>query len=287
MSKIDKIRDFAREHIEKCYEQAADPFERRPYHGWWHTHDVYDRFCVLKQAVRSVDEKAISEEEGEAGEGASVMHDFDQTYVKVLNSEGLLMRKRFSGPIEGTSAMRMVDIMDKIGGFTTDQKAVGVEAIMATVPDWDGKKNRLIQPNLKPGVRLTSVLLAIADLGGGVMGGAAFAKEGRLVFTEDHLYVLDALLTCNSSSPPKNAPFLAERIVTYMRGQVAFLDGFIDRLFEEIIPLVPVCFREAILSVCDKGHAARREVQKLSKWAAEMQEKEDYMNLFRFMGYQV
>ncbi|OGZ72005.1 MAG: hypothetical protein A2908_01005 [Candidatus Staskawiczbacteria bacterium RIFCSPLOWO2_01_FULL_38_12b] len=284
--RLESLRCLASDHIGTNYEESRDPYQQRPYHSRWHTFDTHARFVSLASAVRNRNPDLISESDIMAGEAAAFAHDTDQTCMYVTGPFGK-MRKRFSGPIEGASAIWCIRMMDQVGGFTPSQKEVAAEAIMGTVPAWDGVKNRLIQPNLRPGVKLATILLAIADLGGGVMGGTAFAKEGRLVFVEDNLFVLEALLETGMRDVPSNAQFLCEKIVAYMGSQIGFLKGVADRLEEEILPLVLVEVRDPIRSVCTGTTAADKACRGVWEWTQEMADKKDYMNLFRFMGYRV
>lgn len=286
MNKIEAVAKRVHEEMGPKYWWTPDAYEVRPYHGSWHIADTRSRTVFVVDTVRRLCPDLITHEEEEAAEAAAWAHDVDQSCIYTNGPNGK-MRKRFSGPIEGASAIWLARTMDEIGGFTPHQKEVAVEAIMGTVPAWDAAKKRLIQPNLKSGVRVTTIILALADIGGGVIGGAPFAKEGRLVFTEDHLYVLDALQACNMLEVPENAQDLCEKVVAYLESQISFLKGVADRVEEEMLPLVPEKARDPIRSVCVGTPAAHKAAVEVHDWAQGMLERKDYMNLFRFMGYRV
>lgn len=282
MSILTTVRNEARSYIDR-YEQANDPREVRPYHSWWHTDDVHDRVVRLIKAIRINAPELVTDEDADATQAAAYAHDVVQTCIYIKGQNGT-MRKRFSGPIEGASAMWLLTVVGD--SFTAVQKETAVEAIMATVPAWDGAKMRLIQPNLKPDVKLTTVLMALADLGGGVMDGAAFADEGRLVYVEDHVYALDALLSANGNLP-SNAAFLAEQMVKYLGSQIGFLKGVADRVEEEMLSLVVEVARDPIRSVCIGTEAAHKAAVKVYEKAKQMAGCAEYAQLFKFMGYNI
>lgn len=281
MSTLNDVRIAAQKIICLNYEHSPDPREFRAYHTWDHTVGVHYNFVRLANAVRHVAPEMISDEYLEAGEGAAYAHDVDQTCIYVQGPHGT-MRKRFPGLIEAASAMWLVRVTKT---WTQEQKEAAIEAIMGTVPKLDSGKKRLTQPNLTPGVKITTVLLALADLGDGVMGGPLFAKRGRLMFIEDHIYVLDAL-TKHNGQPP-NSAFLAQQMIDYLGGQNDFLKGVQDRIEEELLPLIPEKCKDAIRSVCTGTQAAHQASLEVWEQAAQMADRKEFTNIFRFMGYRV
>ena len=287
---LDDVAEIMRKCIVEHYEVSLDPYCVLPYHRASHTFkDVLSRFKCLVEAVRAEAYGFLPDDEVEGATAGVYGHDADQTF-EMVEVNGLLMRKRFSGLIEPASAMFLARSMRKVGGFNHKQIDIAVEGVMATVPAWDGQRMRLTQPNLKPGVRLTSVLLALADIGAGVISGAPFANEGRMVFTEDHLYVLKAFLAVDYDIDrvrTEDLTSFSTAIINYLGGQVSFLQGQADRVEEEILPLVPKETVEPIRQVCTGTAAARKSTEDLYAWAKQMRDNEDYANLFRIMGYPV
>ena len=284
MDWLQMVRRRAKERIDMMAAKGNGPMASLDYHRWQHTEEVEERFGHLCDAVRRAGSHLISEENELAGRAAAYAHDVDQSCVYVPGPNGL-MRKRFTGLIEASSAMWLLAMLEEMEApVTVPQKEVMVEAILATVPEWDRVKNRLTQPNLKPGVRLTSVLLAIADLGGGVMDGRKFAREGREVMREDHLYIRQAICDADGGLP-RNTKILADIMVGYLGGQMAFLQAVEDRLGQEILPLVVLEVREPIRGVCNKAPEARTAALQVYEHASELAGQERYGNLFTFMGY--
>ena len=279
--RVDAFAKVVLPWISEQYENPKSlPFDRLWFHTAEHTKGVHRRYVQLVNAIRSQYPDLISDDEQEAGEYAALAHDVDQTYMVIDGKHGK-KRKRFSGFIEPASAIWAIRLLGS--RLTNPQKETLIEGIMGTVPAWDPEKKRLNQPNLKPGCKLTTVLLAMADLGDATMDGTSFGRNGRLMIKEDHLYILEALID-SQGRLPANASFLCERMVEELTNEEELLDSIRD-LVDLYLSLVPCEIQPIILGECIGVEKARFYCRAVAAQVQSLYQGKQYDAIFHYVGY--
>lgn len=160
-----------------------------------------------------------------------------------------IKRKRETGPNEQATIDGEIDFMDQVNAqrqshglsplFTDRHKTLLTDAILSTVPGWDGAT--VFQPNLQKlstgvpdEVKLFNHAMAWADLKGVFTGGLErFEKEGDLNLLEDYPDIMEvATHPEDYSSEVKEV--VAERIRKWRADQISFSKAQWDQLQEQL-----------------------------------------------------
>lgn len=286
--------------IKERFEDAdarRNPHDLLAYHGHVHTENVMRRVATILRAIADADPSLVGERDGERGRLAGAFHDVAQEYGKKeeRGADGgivKLMRERRRGANEAASVQEALSFMEETNTgegktiFSEEDMRVVAEAIGATVPAYDARRNTVIQPALNEGSHIVARALALADLGGAGMDGARhFRDEGAAEFRELNLDIADALAGRARGEPitdERKAAF-AQRMAAWFASQPDFARGRKVLLEQELAGL-PEAVREAlktkVFAKFDESIAAADE-----RAAAAKAPGASFEDLASLMGY--
>src|SRR3989344_3856085 len=231
-----KAIEYARDNIRKRFEEETDnPENNLEYHRRDHTDAVLRRVdAILNTLKASLKEMAL-------GKVAGAFHDTVQNWVETPDANtGVPKRKRFIGDNEKASAEEASAFMnetnkDGIDVFSADDIKQVVEAIMVTVPGFNGKT--VIQPGLQKDSPLVVLTIALADLGAAGMDGAEqYLKEGDENFREENIDIARAIENGQSITSDQAETF-KQRMIGWTKFQPIFATGRQEMLEQEIAGL--------------------------------------------------
>ena len=201
INKVEQSEDVFGQYIEKGEKEAVnlmkERFDNNPdernrldFHNAQHTNDIIRRTKNILSALEKIG--FASWHDIEIGTLAAAFHDTTQKWEESIIQDGPLskiIRKRFTGENENTSAEEAVAFMEKSNQevrqeiFSLKDINMAREAIIATIPGFNLELKTVVQPNLNGHSSFIARALALADLGAaGMDGPKVFCREGDAVF---------------------------------------------------------------------------------------------------------
>src|SRR3989344_3264854 len=227
--------------LKKRYEGQPEEENNLPFHNSEHTMGVIRRTEKILKAIQAADQNLVNSHDLEIGRLASAFHDTVQEWDK-----------------------------------NTVQRAIN-----ATVPGWDMENKTIKQPNLQDNNSLVERAVALSDLAtAGMDGPEKFVKEGKALFREENLDILEAVRSGEDIPKDKQESF-KKRILGYLKSQANFAKGRQARLEEEIQPIRHEEAREAVAKLFSRFEDS---IQK-SKEVADEAEGMTFEELVEYMGY--
>lgn len=279
--------DRALSMIKERYEDSAEERDNLPFHNSQHTEGVIRRTEAVLSAIREADPSLVSERDIALGRLAGAYHDTVQKWEENRVADGQftkVIRRRFAGNNEKSSADESVAFMDKAWNdgdeiFSKADKAVMREAIGVTEPGWDSVNKTVVQPQLSEDSSLIARAVALADLGtAGIDGSQAFTNEGKTLFKEDNLDILDAIRNGKFSDEQK--VYFKQRMLEWLNTQVGFARGRKARLAIEV-HAIPEHARYAVARLFGKFDDSIRAAEEVAQRAEAM----SFGDLADYMGY--
>ena len=274
--------------LKKRYEGQPEEENNLPFHNSEHTLGVIRRTEKILKAIQAADQNLVNSHDLEIGRLASAFHDTVQEWEKNTINDGnfeKVLRKRFAGNNETASSNEAVAFMVRANEnefvFSDNDKKTVQRAINATVPGWDMENKTIKQPNLQDNNSLVERAVALADLAtAGMDGPEKFVKEGKALFREENLDILEAVRSGEDIPKDKQESF-KKRILGYLKSQANFAKGRQARLEEEIQPIRHEEAREAVAKLFSRFEDS---IQK-SKEVADEAEGMTFEELVEYMGY--
>lgn len=273
-----RATEAALEKIQERFEKAANPENNLEYHRQDHTHAVLRRVeMILNTLKASLTDTAL-------GKIAAAFHDTVQNWEEMQDANtGVLKRKRFAGKNETSSAEEASVFMNEVNQdgqniFSEDDIKMVMEAIMVTVPGFNGKT--VIQPGLQKDSPLVVLAMALADLGAaGIDGAEQFLSEGDANFREENLDISRAIATGNPIAPDQTEKY-RQRMLGWTKFQPVFAQGR-QEAFENEISGLPDNQKESMRSLFNKFD----ESIKASQERIAKRESMTFEELVKDMGY--
>jgi hypothetical protein len=263
--------------VKERFEDAPDKRDRLPFHNVEHTQGVVDATEAVLRALKTNLPDDISERDIQLARLIASHHDTVQKWSddSVVDGDNTkILRKREITDNEAASAEELFAFMDKVNSgspmgdvFTDEDKKIAREAIMTTVPDFDGENSTAFQPNLSERSSLIARAVALADLGAAGMGGAEhYRRDGDTFFMEENLDIFDAIQDPGSITDVQKEYF-SGRMLGWAKFQSTFARGRQKRLHEELQGL-PEDARGAVSALFDKFDESIEAAEKLGKLRA-------------------
>lgn len=277
------------------------------FHNSEHTEGVILGIETILSVMQESDSSLVSDRDIAIGRLIAAWHDVVQEWEpnEVEEKEGefagkkKLFRKRKIKDNEKASSGELVSFMiEKVSVtgakiFTKDELFLVVESIDATVPGWDPENKTVSQPNLekkkedsrrnkKIKISMVEIALALADLGvAGMDGPEKFAEDGKRLFREENLDVLEAVKSRGIDGIPTDSQiYFKQRMINWLRSQSGFVQGRQKRLDAEL-QVVPESARQAVLDLFNKFEDSIGASVKVIASCESM----TFGELARYMGY--
>lgn len=286
---METIRNWCVNYLILHYEVASDHRANLAYHDSAHSLRVASDTVHILSLIRSVKPTLVSARDIQLGELAGLTHDLIQQWnVRTSTLDGFtkIEKNRKTGLNERASAAVAIRIMKDINELVGREIFTEIDfyriqnALLATVPSFDLILQTIYQVHLTLTNDPLAIALALADLGGGAIGGGRrFQMEGDALFREMNDDI--ALLVHKGVVlSPLHQESIRNRILNWSEGQIAFakgrkslLKGEIARLPDDVHALV-----SSFMGFWDEAIA--NAVSKLG----ERQEM-DYEHLMGDVGY--
>lgn len=279
--------------IRERYEENENPADNLAYHNSIHTFNVIQRVDTILKAIHTADPNLVSKRDIQLGKLAAAYHDTVQKWEPTSPDplSHIVKRKRFAGENEEASyqvaAAFMNDVnQDMTNMFSDDDRRVVHEAILATVPGFNGKT--VIQPNLHEDSSVISRVLAIADINTvGIDGISALVHEGDALFREENIDILDAIRG-NHQFSPLELEAIKNRILPFSKFQMGFAEGRKEQFETEIAGIPSENAKKAVRSLFPNYTDERfhKNIEELKQLIAE-REVMSPENLMSEVGYQL
>lgn len=287
-SNIEKAISEAMDLLKERYEDQLEEKDNLPFHNVEHTQGVMRRVEAILKAIQEADPALVSDHDIEIGRLASAYHDTVQQWEENRVKDGdfeKVLRKRFIGKNETASSDEAVAFMLKANEneviFSDDDKVTVQRAIDTTVPGWDVKNGTVMQPNLKESNSPVERALALSDIGvAGIDGPEKFLPEGKALFREENLDILEAIRS-GEDIPKAKQEFFKKRMVGWLKSQAGFAKGRQARLEEEIKSIPSEEARKSVAKLFSKFE----DSIKASKEVADEAEGMTFEELVKYMGY--
>lgn len=273
--------------IKERYENSSEEKNNLPFHNVQHTEGVIRRTEIVLSAIREADPSLVSERDIKLGRLAAAYHDTIQRSEENKVTDGQftkVLRRRFAGANEKASAEEGVAFMNEVNSrgksvFSENDKDVIREAVDATVPSWDPVNKTVMQPKLADNSSLIARAVALADLGNaGMDGGEVYINEGKALFREEQLDIIEALKSGDVS--PEQQEYFKKRMVSWHQSQVGFARGRQQRLEAEL-QAIPEAARDSVATLFSKFDESVRASEEF----AHLSEAMGFEEIARDMGY--
>lgn len=245
---METIRNWCVNYLILHYEVASDHRANLAYHDSAHSLRVARDTVHILRLVQSYQPSQISDRDIQLGEIAGLTHDLIQQWgTQTSSANGFIKIEKYrkTGFNEKASAAIAIRIMKDINEYVgreiftnTDFYRINA-ALLATVPVYDPVLQTIYQDYLALTDDPLAIALALADLGGGAIGGRSrYQMEGDALFRELNDDI--AILTHKGiilSAPHMES--IRNRILDWSRGQIAFASGRKVLSMNEIAKLPP------------------------------------------------
>lgn len=293
---IAKALGLVRENFENNKEEKNN----LSFHNSEHTKGVIERTIKILLAYKKTNPD-VTDHDFEVAAVAAACHDTVQKYISnVIREEKgdfkgqeKVMRKRLAGNgdveledgtitlgNEAASVNEALALIQKANEsrviFNDNDKVTVQKAISATFPDFNGKT--VIQPNLKEDSSFIERALALADLGtAGIDGPEKYEKEGKDLFREENLDIVDAIKNGVENIPQDKKDYFRSRMVGWLKFQSIFAKGREELLEPETkdTPEVKKLFKNFKDSIENSQEVVKRA------------EKMNFEDLLDEMGYEI
>lgn len=276
--------------IKERYEDSPKERDNLPFHNVKHSEDVIRRAETILSAIQKADPSLVSERDIAMSRLAGAYHDTVQRWEENKVADGQftkVLRRRFTGDNEKASAGEGIVFMDEVNSrgesvFSEEDKDALRETIEATMPGWDPVNKTVMQPKLTKESSLVARAVALADLGAAGMDGTkAFATEGKTLFKEENLDILDALRSKGIEGiSDTQKEYFHSRMVGWLKFQAGFAQGREKRLETEL-QAIPESARESVASLFSKFN----ESISASEIVARRAEAMNFEDVVKDMGY--
>lgn len=286
---VGRVLGKALDSLQEDFKNQPKERDNLPFHNSEHTEGVIRRIEMILSAVKEADSTLLTDHDIDIGKLAGAGHDLVQRWEenKIADGEFVkVIRKRFAGRNEEESSDKLIIMLqeenENVQLFTDDDKATIQRAIHTTVPGWDMENKTVMQPNLTDGNSLVERAVALSDLAtAGMDGPKKFANEGKALFREENLDILEAVR--NQDENPlsdKQKEYFKKRMVEWLKSQAGFAKGRQARLKSEI-QAIPESAREAVEKLFDKFDDSIVYAEKIAELTGNM----DFEELIKYMGY--
>lgn len=199
--------------------------DRLAYHNREHTRGVVWRAEMIALLL------GLSDRERLLVKIAAAFHDTVQRWLPARRDDGAIIRQRKTGVNERASARVAVQWMKRWGCGRCDISAhshlecdLVTSAILATVPSMSSGYNRtVVQAALTPDCHPVVRTVALADLGAAGAEPEIFRNEGRNLFIEQELDIIEAIRQGDISV--KNQQWYLTRYRAWIKSQIDFACG--------------------------------------------------------------
>ncbi|MEK7602442.1 MAG: HD domain-containing protein [Patescibacteria group bacterium] len=216
----ERAQEHALELVRARFETGPEE-NRLAYHNSSHTEGVIRRALKIAEALE------LSEEQKRLVVIAASFHDVVQEWEPQDKGEGVVFRKRKIGDNERAAAEEAVAWMkeQEDGDFTEADYELVRSAIQITEPDWDIDNKTVMQKGLNETTDPTIRAAVLADLSSGAMEPETFKEEGRQLFIEEQLDIIEALKRAESPSDIPEA--VQQAYQTRYRTWLSVQEGFV------------------------------------------------------------
>lgn len=187
---VEKGIELALCEIAVKYEESGFP-ERLDYHNTVHTISKMARTELILRTIMAEDPKLVTMHKILLGRFADAYHDIEMVWANVNGK-----RVRPFGVSEENSVDRGLGYMVACGRqtFSVNDECVVDEAIMMTPAAYDPGRKLIYQPNLRKGVGVVAVAVALSDINAcGLDGAQVFLRESDQVFVEENMDIAEVL----------------------------------------------------------------------------------------------
>lgn len=284
--------------IKQKFENQEEAKDNLPFHNVEHSKGVKENVEEILRAIQQASPELVSDHDVDIGRLAAAYHDIVQLWTEKKVKEGEFEKvirdrspgKRLKDGVEininneadsGDKAAECMRIANRNGEVYSGADIEAVrKAISMTVAGWDPKRRTVAQTNLKDSSSAVELALALADLATAGKGGPEkFADEGKRLFREDNLDILEAIGSGENISHDKQEYFKT-RMLNFLRSQPAFALGREVRLYDEIRSLPPLA-QEAIKRLFNKFGDSILGAEKIVAKAEGM----SFGELVEYFGY--
>lgn len=215
--------------IVQRYEKNPIKENNLAYHNWEHTHKVLLGALKLEEILTA--RAYLHEKDFDLLKYAALGHDLVQDFVwtEAPNKIGKI-RVSKTGQNEEKSVAETLKIVEEYTVLTTEEEAALSEAILITVPAWDGELQTAYQPNLRTVPSYISLCIALADLDYiGMVGEDNFVEIGNRLFREQRLLPELKTLTAEQKQ------LLQQELNAWNAKELQFCEGRKARFQKEIV----------------------------------------------------
>lgn len=217
----------------KTVKEDCEDKEQLEFHDTNHTLGVIKRTEAILQTIQEADPNLVTQRDIYLGKLAAAFHDTVQRSSERQAQGKRIMRARETGENEKKSAEKAVQFMEeenkRAGKEIYSQADIEkvVQAIAATIPDWNKETNALYQPKMEETDSIVAKAVGLADLGTiGMVGPEAYNSEGFALFREDNIDITRELKGKNISDiSPQQAEDFSARMKHWLHSQVVFAEG--------------------------------------------------------------
>lgn len=221
--------------ISSDFEGRENEKENLPFHNSLHTGHVAERVGLILETIGEANPELVSAKTKSLGKIAASFHDIIQGWEEREIPDGQfskIIRSRFAGKNEEASANLAIKFIERANAqnngeiFSKEDAQIVREAIQATVPGFNAKKETVVQPNLNEKSSVVARALALADIGtAGVDGPETFLKEGDALFKEENLDILEASKKDSNGIPENLKNYYRQRMINWSNFQPKFAQG--------------------------------------------------------------
>jgi hypothetical protein len=300
--------------IKNRYEASPDPVKRLSFHNRVHSLEEIRRTQLILKAIHDAAPDLVTERDILLSTIPAAFHDTEQIEDPNEFSNGNTQRKRIFKKCEEGSVKNAFAFMDEVNtrepgtfykkektttnhipsdqnGNMTEQEEkddyeIVNEAIMGTVPGWNGKT--VVQPNLAPESNLIAHAVAFADINTiGLEDTDMLLYEAVSLFRENNIDIL-AKARDGSFFTESDFAEIKQRITAWFGVQLGFIKGRYEVFETELNKIEDERARNAIRGVFTgfQTNAFERTYKKMENDFLELQELPT-IQLLETVGYQV